>query len=163
LQVRAAPTVRVSLGIAAGVLSGLAFAVLIVGVRKTVTGSTSPEAVVFLINFMGVAFLGTWCVLRLGVEALLRTPPRHLGIMLAAGAMNLIGFLLITKGLQLVPVVRVNVVNNALTMALTVIAGIAIFREPWNRDLGCGIVLSLVGMLLINLAGPAKTGATAAR
>ncbi len=62
--------------------------------------------------------------------------------MLAAGAMNLIAFLLITKSLQLTTVVRVNVVNNGLTMALTVIAGIVLFAEAWNRQIAAGILLS---------------------
>ena len=159
---QAAGAARVALGIAAGILSGAAFAVLIVGVRKTVTSATSPEAIVFLISFAGVLFLGPWSVYRLGLETLMHTPPRHLGMMLAAGAMNLIGFLLVTKSLQLVSVVRVNVINNALSMTLTVIAGIVLFAEPWNRDLGCGIVLSIVGVLLISLAGPAKGDAETA-
>ena len=109
---------------------------------------------------MGVVFLGPWCACRLGFGTLIQTPAGHLGVMLIAGAMNLIGFLLVTKSLQLISVVRVNVINNALTMALTVIGGIMLFAEPWNGNLGCGILLSIVGMLLINLAGPTRSVAT---
>ena len=52
------PPARILLGIAAGILAGLAFAVLTVGIRKTVTGNTSPQAIVFLINLMGVVVFG---------------------------------------------------------------------------------------------------------
>ena len=87
---------------------------------------------------MGVAFLGPWCLYQLGPHAIMQTSPPHFGIMLAAGLMNLVGFLLITTSLQRLTVVRVNIVNNGVTMALTVLAGIALFAEPWNRDLGSG-------------------------
>lgn len=150
------------LGIGASILAGLAFAVLTVGVRKTVTSQTSPEAVVFLINMMGVVVFGPWCVYRFGLATLLETPPQHLGLMLGAGAMNVIGFLLVTLSLKLITVVRVNVISNALTAALTVAAGIAVFREPWNRNVVLGIALSLVGVLLISLVAPPEEQTSAA-
>ena len=153
--------VRVLLGIAAGVLGGIAFAVLTVGIRKTVTTTTSPEAIVFLINVMGVVALGPYCVYRLGLETLVETPSGHLGVMLAAGAMNLIGFLLVTKSLQLTTVVRVNVITNGLTMALTVLAGIVLFAESWNRDIVLGIFVSAAGTLLISLGGSTQGDADA--
>ena len=143
------------LGIGAGILGGLAFAVLTVGIRKAVTATTSPEAIVFLINVMGAAAFVPWCIYRLGVDAMIHTPPRNLGVMLAAGAMNLVGFLMVTKSLQMIAVVRVNVINNGLVSALTVAAGIAMFAEPWNRDIAIGILLSIAGTLLISLAAPA--------
>lgn len=149
------------LGIAAGVWAGIAFAILVVGVRKAVTSETSPEATVFLISVMGVVFMGPLAVGRLGATTLIHTPPGHLGVMLLAGAMNVIGFLLLTKALQFVPAVRVNVLNNALTMTLTVIAGIVFFAEPWNGYLGFGIFLSIVGVVLISFAP--KSDAAAAQ
>lgn len=158
----AAP-LRVLLGIAAGVLGGLAFAVLTVGIRKTVTTTTSPEAVVFLINLMGVVAFGPWCVYRLGLDALIHTPPCDLGAMLAAGAMNLIGFLMITKSLQMIAVVRVNVINNGLVSVLTVLAGIALFAEPCNRDILFGIVLSIAGTLMISLVASPQEAADGAK
>jgi drug/metabolite transporter (DMT)-like permease len=81
--------------------------------------------------------------------------------MLAAGTMNLVGFLLVTRASQRTSAVCVNVVTNGITNALTILAGIMIFAEPWNRDLGFGILLSLAGILTISLAGAAKNGAPA--
>jgi drug/metabolite transporter (DMT)-like permease len=145
---------RILLGVAAAILSGLAFAVLTVGVRKTVTGETLPEAVVFLINAMGVVALGPWCIHRLGLTTLLHTDPWCFSVMLGAGLFNLLGFLFLTKSLQWISVVRVNVVNNALTMVLTVAAGILLFTEPLNVNLAIGIALSMAGILLISIAAP---------
>ena len=81
---------------------------------------------------------------------MMATSPRDLTVMLAVGICNLVAFLLIAKALQLTTVVRVNVINNALTTALTIVAGIVIFAEPSNRELLLGIVLTLVGIVLIS-------------
>ena len=82
--------------------------------------------------------------------------------MLATGACNLLAFLLVAKALQLTTVVRVNVINNALTTVLTVAAGIAIFAEPANRELVIGILLTLVGIVLISYTEAEEAGQTAA-
>ena len=66
---------RSLLGVAAAGLSGVAFAILTVGVRKTVTGNTSPEAVVFLMSVMGILALGPWSVYLLGMNAPSRRLP----------------------------------------------------------------------------------------
>ena len=145
------------LGIAAGAMAGLAFAVLTVGIRKMVTGNTSPQAIVFLINLMGVVALGPWSAYQLGVGTLLQTAPRDLAAMLAAGVLNLIAFLLVTKSLQMISVVRFNVLNNGLTAALTAMIGIVLLSEPWNGALLLGIFLSIVGIVAISLATTGRT------
>ena len=151
----------VLLGVGAACFAGVAFAILTVGMRKTATESTAPEAIVFFINVMGVLFLGPWAVARLGLSGLLATPPRDLAVMLAIGACNLIAFLLVVKALQLTAVVRVNVINNSLTTVLSVAAGIAIFAEPANRELVIGILLTLVGIVLISGTEAEEAGPTA--
>ena len=75
--------------------------------------------------------------------------------MLAAGVLNLIAFLLVTKSLQMISVVRFNVLNNGLTTALTAIVGIVLLSEPWNGTLLLGILLSMAGIVAISLAPPA--------
>ncbi len=142
----------VLLGVGGACFAGVAFAILTVGMRKTATENTSPEAIVFFINLMGILFLGPWAAARLGLRGMLATSPRDLIVMLAVGLCNLLAFLLIAKALQLTGVVRVNVINNALTTALTVLAGIVIFAEPAKRELIVGIVLTLAGIVLISTA-----------
>ncbi len=142
------------LGVAAAGFSGVTFAILTVGMRKTAREDTSPEAIVFYINCMGILLTGPWAWWRLGLEGMTATSPRDLGIMLATGGCNLLAFLLIAKALQLTTVVRVNVINNAMATALTVLAGIAIFAEPAGRELIIGIVLTLVGIVLIGSESP---------
>ncbi len=138
------------LGISAACFSGVAFALLTVGMRKTAAESASPEAIVFFINCMGILFLGPWAITRLGIGGMLATSPRDFLVMLATGVFNLLAFLLIAKALQLTTVVRVNVINNALTTALTVVAGILLFSEPARWEFLAGVVLTLIGIVLIS-------------
>ena len=88
------------LGVAAGIFCGLAFAVLTVGVRKLVTGATSPEATVFFISCAGTVCLGPWTVQRLSLDAILATPAGDWLAMLAFGGFNLLAFFLFAKGLR---------------------------------------------------------------
>jgi drug/metabolite transporter, DME family len=152
------PLLMVLLGVGAACFAGVAFAILTVGMRKTATENTAPEAIVFFINVMGILFLGPWAAARLGLPGMLATSPRDLIVMLAVGLCNLLAFLLIAKALQLTGVVRVNVINNALTTALTVLAGIVIFAEPANRELIIGIVLTLLGIALISTTEAEEAG-----
>ena len=158
--------IQVILGLAAACFAGVAFAILVVGVRKTATANTTSAAIVFFINAMGIAFLGPLALAQHGLGGLMATSGRDLGVMLAIGVFNLMGFLLLTMGLQLTSAVRINVINNGLTTALTVLAGLMIFAEPSNRGILIGIMLALVGIVLISYSGsaanePEKTAATA--
>ncbi len=137
------------LGVAAGVFCGLAFAVLTVGVRKMVTGATSPEATVFFISCAGTIFLGPWSVQRLALSGILATTAKDLLAMLAFGGFNLLAFFLFAKGLQLITVVRANIVNNGLATAFSVLAGILVFAEPASRELILGMMLLLTGIVMI--------------
>jgi drug/metabolite transporter (DMT)-like permease len=147
-------SLTILLGIAAAALAGIAFALLTVGVRKTVTSNASPEAVVFLISTMGVVAMGPWCVYRHGFQTLLRTPLGDLGVMLTAGVVNLIAFLLVTKSLRMISVVRFNVLNNGLTTAMTATIGLVAFKEPWNGTLLLGMLLAMAGILVISIQTP---------
>ena len=48
--------------------------------------------------------------------------------------------------------VRVNIVVNSLTIALTVLAGVVIFDEPDSRNMFLGMILTLAGVAIIGLA-----------
>lgn len=150
------PSVRVLLGIVAAGSAGIAFAMLTVGVRKSVTGDTLPEAVVFLISVTGLVSLGAWSICSLGVDELMQTSPGDLAVMLAAGALNLVAFFLVTKSLQMITVVRLNVLNNGLSTALTAVAGTLFFNGPWNGLLALGMFLAIIGILLISMEAPVE-------
>ena len=143
---------RVALGIGVACLAGVIYAVLTITIRRTVTGSTPPSTIVFIITLMGVLTLGPLSVGCLGIERLLATPPGQLGWMYVAGTLNLIAFLAITKGLELTTVVHANVLN-ASQVAMAAVAGMLLFGEKLTFWLIVGVSLTIVGIILANRSG----------
>jgi drug/metabolite transporter, DME family len=135
-----------ALGVAACGLAGCVFAVLNITIRHSVTRTTLPTAVAFLVPLMGVVSLGPLSVCRLGWQPLWDTSGGQFALMGAAGAFNLIGFMAFIYGLQRTTVVHANVVN-ASQVAMAAVAGMAVFHEPPNLWLVLGIVLSIAGIL----------------
>ena len=133
---------------AAAGLAGAVFAVLSITIRHSVTRTTLPAAVAFLIPLTGVISLGPICVCRLGIVQLANTPWEQLALMAAAGLFNLIGFVSIIHGLQRTTVVHANALS-ASQVAMSSIAGIALFHEPPNPWLVIGVCLTIVGTLWI--------------
>ena len=77
--------------------------------------------------------------------------------MLAFGGFNLAAFFLFAKGLQLITVVRANIINNGLATAFSVLAGVLIFAEPASGALILGMVLLLIGIVMIGYADPSAS------
>jgi len=98
---------------------------------------------------MGVLTLGPLSLGMLGTERLLSTSPEEFGWMYAAGTLNLIAFLAITKGLELTTVVHANVLN-ASQVAMAAVAGMMIFDEPLTAWLIAGVSLTIVGVMMID-------------
>ena len=119
--------------VAAGCLSGLAYAVLNVVIRYTVLRGMPLPTTLFTVSLVGILALSTISWVRLGTATLLATEPRDLGLMLLAGVCNTVAFLALTKSLQLTSVVYVNALNATQAM-LAALAGVMIFGEahsPW--------------------------------
>jgi len=148
----------VALAVGAACIAGVIYAVLSITIRHAVTGTTRLSLLVVAITGVGVLTLGPACIGRLGAAHLLRTPPEHFAWMAAAGIFNLVGFLSITKGLQLTTVLHANVLN-ASQVAMAAVAGVVIFAEPPNPWLILGVCLTVLGIVLIGR--PADGRATA--
>jgi DME family drug/metabolite transporter len=144
-----ATSTLIFLGVAAACMSGAIYATLTISIRHAVTGSTRPDAIVFIITMVGVLTLGPVSVAWEGLSGLAATPVEQYYWMAAAGVFNLIGFLAITKGLELTTVVHANVLN-ASQVALASVAGILIFKEDPNPWLVLGIVATIIGIVLID-------------
>jgi DME family drug/metabolite transporter len=144
------PPLLLALGIGAPCLAGAIYALLTITIRHCVTGAVPISTIVFITTLMGVLSLGPLSLCRLGAAELMATPPAHVAWMLAAGTLNLIAFLAITKGLQLTTVLHVNVLN-ASQVALAAMAGIALFPEDEHLTvwLLAGVVLTILGVVLI--------------
>jgi len=142
----------IAAAVGAACLAGATYALLTITIRRTVTGTTPVAVVVVMITAMGVLSLGPLSIYRLGTQRLLSTPPEHLFWMLAAGALNLVAFLAITKGLELTTVVHVNILN-ASQVAMAAIAGMMLFGEPPSAWLILGITLTILGIALFGRGG----------
>jgi drug/metabolite transporter (DMT)-like permease len=97
---------------------------------------------------MATLSLGPLSLWRLGGPALLATPPRQLSMMLLSGVLNLVGFFCLSRGLQLASVVQANVLN-ASQVAMAAMAGFVIFGERPGIAAIYGILLTIVGMVLV--------------
>jgi drug/metabolite transporter (DMT)-like permease len=137
------------LAVAAAGLAGAVFAILNITIRHSVTRTTLPTAVAFLIPLTGAVSLGLISVCRLGLEPFWHTPWRQLALMAAAGVLNLIGFLGLIHGLQRTTVVHANALN-ASQVAMATVAGMALFHEPPNPWLLLGVGLTILGILWID-------------
>lgn len=139
----------VALGIGAACLAGAIYALLTITIRHAASGSTPLSTIVFVTTLMGVISLGLLSIRLLGTDKLLGTEPEEFAWMYAAGTLNLIAFLAITKGLQLTTVVHANVLN-ASQVAMAALAGMAIFGEPPTPWLILGVGLTILGVIMID-------------
>lgn len=136
------------LGVGAAALGGTMFATLAAAIRYAGSRNTPISVIVLVITGMGVIACGLISLNRIGLEGMAATPADRLVWMLASGVFNLLGFLLITKGLQLTTLVHANVIN-ASQVALAAVAGILFFQEPNNVGIVAGIVLTIVGIFYL--------------
>ena len=150
-----ASPLMLALAVAAAGLAGAVFAVLNITIRHSVTRTTLPMAIAFLIPMTGVISLGPIFIFRLGIDQLAHTPWEQLALMAAAGLFNLIGFVALIHGLQRTTVVHANALN-ASQVAMASVAGIALFHESPNPWLLVGVFLTIVGTLWIER--PADAG-----
>ncbi len=134
--------------------AGVTYATLTVTIRSTVTRGVPQMVVVFVTTGVGALSLGLLSLREAGLDPWRTLPAHHLTWMLASGALNLIAFVAITKGLQLTSVVNVNLLN-ASQVAMAAVAGVVLFGEPNTFWLRVGVAMTIAGMILIDRRLPA--------
>jgi len=139
----------IALGVAAAGLAGGVYSLLNIVIRHSVTRTTLPCAVAFLVPLTGVVSVGPIALLRSGLPALSSDSFEQILLMAAAGFFNIIGFLAFIHGLQRTTVVYANAVN-ASQVAMAAVAGMAIFAEPSNPWLVLGVGLTIIGIVWID-------------
>lgn len=140
------PIATVAWAVAAVCFSGIAYAVLGAVVRRTVTGTASVAAVLFMIGFSGVTSLGGIALGRMGLSGILATTPGDWAMMLTAGTLNAVAFFALTRAMQLVTVSYVNIVN-ASQVAMAAVAGVVLFHERTTLWLAGGLALTVAGLV----------------
>lgn len=133
-------------GIAAGCLSGVAYSILSVAIRYSVTQGASLPITLFTVSLAGILSLTLLAWLRIGPEGMLATSGRDLSWMLGAGVWNAISFLALTLAIKLTGVVYVNALN-ATQALLAAMAALIFFHEAATPWLALGVMLTVVGLL----------------
>ena len=151
----------VAAGVTAACLSGVAYALLGVVIRYSVTERMSIPMTMVTVTLTGLLALGVFSLARVGVAGMLATVPRDFWMMMLAGFFNAVAFLALTKSLQLIPVVYVNALN-ATQATMAAIAGVVIFAESSSSALWAGVAMTVMGLLMMQRRSRAKEAARAA-
>jgi drug/metabolite transporter (DMT)-like permease len=150
-----AHTWGIVLGVAAGIGSGFAYAILNVAIRNAITKGASLPFTLVTVSVSGILSLGLLSYLRVGPEHMAQTTPLEWQLMLLAGFGNAISFVALTISLRLTSVVYVNALN-ATQAAMAAFAGVIFFREVISPWLLVGLCLTIVGLLYMRQGKSAK-------
>jgi DME family drug/metabolite transporter len=149
-----------ALGVAAALGSGLAYAVQGAVIRHVARREVPVMYVLLVLSTTGVASLGTISILRLGADGIVGVSQGLWAWLALQGLFNAGAFYALSKSLQWVPMVQVNVLN-ASQIALAALAGVIFFHEEVTAYLLGGVGLTIVGLLLIDRGSPARTASGA--
>lgn len=139
---------KVLAAVAGSALAGMTYATLTVAIRKNVSADAPIAPIMLIVTGMGVLTIGPISWARVGWEGWQALPGEAWLLLLTAGFVNFAGFLSLTVGLRMTPVVHANVLSAA-QVAIAATAGLLIFREPLTITLMVGVVLTIWGILLI--------------
>lgn len=143
-----APFALIAGSVLAACAAGVSYSAGGVMIRRTMNRDVSLPGTLVWISMTGVIALGLTSYLRLGPARLAATTGEELFWMLVAGVANAIAFFAVGKALHLISVVRVNAINSSQA-ALCSLAGVLLFGEPLTVWLGLGVLLTVVGLMLM--------------
>jgi len=141
---------QVVLAIGMCALAGLIYGWLSVVIRRVTTTGTSGWFVLVLVTGVGVVTMGPMTLWNHGFQIVRQTAGEHWLWMIVSGLLNLIGFWALTKGLQMTPVARANLLTSSQA-AIAAVAGWLIFGEVLNLTVGLGLALTLCAIVLSSL------------
>lgn len=155
---KAGSNAPVGLAIVNGLLAGIGWGLGGVVIRQMVTRGVSVSVTIFLLASTAIVGLGGALMIRQGPGWILeQTSARELNITLLAGVFTAMAFFALTAAMKHISVVRTNIIN-ASQIALTSLAGYALFSEPVTRWMIVGTGLTMGGLLLMDR--PRRKGAT---
>lgn len=145
------------LGTAAAMFGGFCFSILAVSIRYVLLTSEGSQSstfwtVVLMIPGAGTYAIGPILLAQSGLETFNRIfseiPPHQITMMLVAGLLNFTSFFLLSKGLQMIPVVLVNITSTT-QVAMGALLGIFVFHEAVSVWLIAGLIMAMTGVVLI--------------
>jgi drug/metabolite transporter (DMT)-like permease len=152
----AASPLRVLAGVAAACASGFAYAALGVAIRNAARHGAPTTSSLVTVGVVGMLSLFPMAFARIGLAGMVATTTHDWLFMLGAGVFNAVAFFLLVRSLAMTSIAHVNALN-ATQAAMAAIAGVLIFHEPLSTALGVGIVLTAVGLLLMDARAAKRT------
>lgn len=143
----------VTLAVLTACLSGVGYGTCGVIIRSTLKRKLPLSATLMPMSTMGAVGLGAVSLFRLGSEGILATTSTEVFVMLGAGLCNAVAFFAVGAALRHITVVQANMLN-ATQSAMCAVVGFLFFDEPWTWWLGIGIILTGVGVGLVDKTAP---------
>ena len=137
------------MGLMFATISGLAYGINGVILRRVTRQVLPVESVLLVYSATGLICLSAIGGVMLGTERLLSISQEQWLMMLCAGTFNALAFFAITNALKLINITQVNVIN-ATQNAMCAVGAVMIFAEPMSVAMVVGIVLSIVGLVLLD-------------
>ncbi len=154
--------IMVIVAVLAATLAGLSYGGGNAVFRRTMASGLGMEQALCIITLTGMLSTGSITVARIGLAGALATPPAAALSLLLAGLANAVGLYSIAKALQITTVNRANSMNSA-QIALSALAGLALFSEPVTAPLIVGLGLTIAGLALIQRPSSDKQNEVAVR
>jgi len=139
-------------GVAGVFVAGIAFSVLGMTIGRTSARGLPAPTILLVASLVGVFGLGTAVLIRDGWQIVLTTTEHEWSWSLAAGLFNGLAFISLTIAIHRIGLLNVNVLNASQT-AIAALLGVVMFSEPITGALICGVVFTVVGLLLMPRSG----------
>jgi drug/metabolite transporter, DME family len=142
-------------GVAAALLSGLAYAALSVTIRGVLARDVNRLTPILAVVLVGTVVLWPWALWKLEIAGLAAVAGWQWQLMLFAGLGNAVAFLFLAISLQLLPVAWVNAINVS-QVGMAAVGGLLFFGEPSSLWLWIGLVVMATGFAMLVRHGTKK-------
>ena len=136
-------------GVALAVISGLAYGITGVYIRKAVRSQMPVAATLFLFSAAGFLMLCPLSICLLPPHTIAATTPAEWATIAIAGIFNALGFYAITHAMRHLTISRANVIN-ASQNALCAVGAVMIFGESLSIFGLIGIGMTIAGLLTLD-------------
>lgn len=143
------PSRSVKFGIFMAIVSGLSYGVNGIVIRSLGQKKLTIPSMTVVYSSVGFICLGSLGYSLLGFERIQSIPIADWVIMLVAGSLNAIAFFAITNALKRLDISRVNVIN-ASQNAMCALGAFLVFAEPMSALTVTGILLSIIGLVVLD-------------
>lgn len=142
-------TTSVQFGIFMAIVSGLSYGINGIVIRGLARNRLTVPSMTIIYSTTGFSCLSLLGMSLLGIERIQQIAAYDWLMMLLAGSLNAVAFFSITNALKLLDISRVNVIN-ASQNAMCAIGAFLVFAEPMSGLTVAGIVLSVIGLGILD-------------